>query len=173
MDMLEFEVQSSPGALAARAESNQITIGTTTEILNRTFLIKKMEIQFSLLPWADTDITGVVQNFGYLYFYQSTGATDRDSLAEILDARLDDAEVKRMLIWLRNFVITPLIIDPTNNSYDPGSVIAFTTSKSFPKGYPLDKDEEYKIGVFNPHATQAWVATCVIIIRVRFWGIYL
>ncbi len=173
MDMLEFEVQSAPGALGARAESNQITIGTTTEILNRTFLIKKMEIQFSMIPWSDTDISAIVTGFGYLYFYQSTGATDRDTLVEILDARLDDSEIKRQLIWLRNFVIHPFVLDSINNAVEQGTMISWSTSKSFPKGYPLDKDEQYKIGVFNPSTSVAWVSGSVIIIRVRFWGIYL
>ncbi len=171
--MLEHETANiAPGGLAARAQSDIFTIGTTTKILNRTFLIKKMEIEFSFLPAAVTDDAGVLAaQGGMLCFQDISSGTDTDTVAEALDADLEDQAKHQSLIWTRNFVFNYNLIDDADNIVTLPTLITWKTSKSFPKGFPLDKSKSYKWTIFNQTAT--WLTGSLANLRVRYFGVYL
>ncbi len=173
MDMLEHEdANISPGGLAARAQSDIFTIGTTTKILNRTFLIKKMEIEFSFIPAAVTDDAGVLAaQAGMLCFQDISSGTDTDTVAEALDANLENTAVHQTLIWTRNFAFNYNVIDDADNIVDLVPITVWKTSKSFPKGFPLDKDKQYKWSLFNQTGT--WLTGNLANLHVRYFGVYL
>lgn len=175
MPMLEHEgAASGYGALAARSEGTIETIGSGDNILSRSFLVKKMEIDFLFLPNFDGDVSASDTFAGMLAFYKSSGATDADTLDEILDADLEDSAKHRNLIWAKHFDWYPHIFDITGNDLaNYGKGVTLKTSKSFPNGYPLDKLETYKWVVMNLHGANAWDTGSVTYLRVRYWGAYL
>ncbi len=175
MDMLEHETADhAPGALAARAHSTIFTIGTSTNVLNRTFLLKKMEIEFTWFSATPTDdANAIFGEFGYLLLQNTTSGTDADSPAESFDAALADREKHNTIIWTRNFLAQPSLFDDTDNISFPGNLVSFKTSKSFPKGFPLDKDENYSWRLFNQSTASPWTTGGVANLRVRYWGVYL
>ncbi len=172
--MLEFEVNDiTPGALASRTSSDFFAIGTTTKILNRTFLFKKMEINFSLLPSIITDdATTSTYGAGYLVLQNTTAGTDSDTVAESFDAELENTQVHNTVIWAKIFSFNYGLRDDADQiSYPPG-LVNMNTSKSFSKGFPLDKDETYTWRVFN-NTAGTWVTGNIIHCRVRMFGVYL
>ncbi len=175
MDMIEHEDPAgTPGALAARAEADIFQFGTGTNILNRSFLIKKMEIEFQLLSPIVSDISQVSTFAGYLIFQKESGSTDGDTVAEAFDAGLEDDEIHRRIIWSRQFNWSPNWVDVSGNDLaDMGQDISWKTSKSFTKGMPLDKLEDYRWKTFNSSPSVAWLTGSITSLRVRYFGVYL
>ncbi len=176
MDMIEHETTGSSNlALATRAEKDVLTIGTGADILNRTFLIKKMEIEYSLTVPFVTDVATVQTQLGFLALQMTSAGSNADTIAESFDATLEDKSVHDSVIWSRNFIWYPHLLDTTGNdlvAFNPNT-ISFKTSKSFPKGYPLDKDEVYTWKVFNQSGSISWLTGSTNNLRVRYWGVYL
>ncbi len=175
MDMLEHEHnQHNAGALASRTSSTIMSIGSGTEILDRTFLVKRMEIEFMITPWPDVTIAALdTPRKGYLVFINTSRRTDADTVAESFDAPLTNKEMHQGLIWSRPFVLVTELVDDTENVVDrpqnPSTV--FKTSKSFSKGFPLDKDETYAWQLFNAGGN-AWASGSDAYLHIRYWGIY-
>ncbi len=175
MPMLEHENAAvTMGALAARGEVDIASFGSGTQILNRTFLIKKMEIEFFISPPADGDVSAIpIPAVGNLVLMKTSGGTNADTVAECYDSAVEDQKVHENVIWTRNFIWVPTILDITGNDLVAYSSIyaLFKTSKSFPKGYPLDKDETYVWKVFNQDPANAWVTGSFAYLRVRYFGV--
>ncbi len=174
MDMLENETSfSSVGALASRADFDLQTIGGSgTNVLNRSFLLKKMEIEFALLLAQTLDDASLVQNLGYLVLQDESAGSDADTTAESFDAVLEDKAKHNTVIWTRLFHFVHPLNDDADNILHPGVTPVFKTSKSFPKGFPLDKDNSYQWKLFNPTSTP-WTTGNLAFLRVRYWGVFL
>ena len=174
MDMIEHEVANvAVGALASRVHVDIQTIGTSAGILNRTFLIKKMEIEFCYLPSFVLDDASTLQsNVGYLILQDESSGSNTDQPAEAFDAQLEDKAVHESVIWSRIFVFVNPLQDDTDNISFPATNVIFKTSKSFPKGFPLDKTKTYQWKIFNP-TTLAYIDGGLAYLRVRYWGVYL
>ncbi len=175
MDVLEFEVPgSAPGALVTRTDHTIFAFGAggATE-LKRTFLIKKMEIEFTLCTPVTTDLATLdTCRPSYLVFQKTSGRTDSDTVAEAFDSNFQGDDDKHLtVIWSMPFLFQEGIVDSTSD------VVMITdisrkTSKSFPKGYPLDKDEVYTWKIFNASGVN-WSTGGSIDLRVRKWGVYI
>ncbi len=173
VDMIEQENQgTSLDSLGARAEVVIATIGD----LDRTFLIKRMEIEF--IANGGVDVVGsqaFATGNALLVFYHDSGVSADAEAA--LDAGLTDKESHNDIIWSRPFLISPKNLDDAGGWFLPGIDTVFKTSKSFPKGYPLDKDDTYQWKVLNLSESLAFpnpvAEGSTIMIRTRFWGVYL
>ncbi len=173
MDMLEHETVQSGSSIATRGSSQIINInkGGNSE-LTKSFLLKRMEIEFTALPQQVTNdaIAGAIGLYTLMFISQDRGG-EIDTPAEMLDARLDDRIAHQGIIWRRNFVLQPVLVDDADNVTQIGQVANFKTSKSFRKGFRLDKDEDYAWEIFNPAgASQDQILTHFL--TVRYWGVY-
>ncbi len=175
MDMLEHEDFQAVSSLASRGTSQIISLaadGTNAEI-TKSFLIKRMEIEFFALADTHVDDASGTGVFPYvLMLHRNSVDNTVDSVAEQLDARLEDINAHQAIIWSRAFLIKPHIADDGDNVSDTGLDSNFKTSKSFSKGFRMDKDETYAWVVFNP-GTAANDAIAVRWLRVRYWGVYI
>ncbi len=174
MVILEHEAQISPGALAARAETDIQGIGATTSILNRSYLCKKMEIEFTLAPpFATDDAASTGMFVGSLIIQNQSQGTDADTVAESFDAALENQVIHSTVIWSRNFIWQSPLVDDTDNVAHLGLPVVFKTSKSFSKGMPFDKDSIYQWKLFNPSSSLAWLTGSSAFLRVRYFGVWL
>ncbi len=174
MNLLEHEGDNiAGGALAARGTATLFTLGTTSNLISRSFLCKKMEIEFTLLPPSETDVSTWNSFKGELVLQNVSVNTGYDTPAEAFDARIDDEEAHRSIIWTRNFQWTETLVDTTTEILTEYHPVSFKTSKSFSKGFPFDKDEQYRWTVFNPDASNAWATGTDIYFKVRYWGVWL
>ena len=132
-----------------------------------------MEIDFSALADISVDdASGVFGNFLYsLMFISQDRSGDIDTPAEMLDSRFDDRQAHQGVIWGRNYIIQPALVDDADNVTHLGQSANFKTSKSFSKGFRLDKDEDYAWEIFNPTGISEDVVA-FIHLRVRYWGVY-
>ncbi len=167
MDMLEFEVFVAGASIASRLSQVLETITEGLE-LPSSFLVKRMEISFVALPHvAQTDgSTGIL----YLIFVNKTRAGAVNTIAEMLDARGDDIHGHQGIIWLKMGYVSEDFIDAANGLSTGQHPWVLNTSKSFPKGFRLDKDEEYTWEVFNP-STGALDLVGSYALRTRYWGV--
>lgn len=175
--MLEHEGTGQPGTIATRTDADLMQIGSeaiaSTVRLNRSFLLKKMEIEFCREP---DSITAEASYFGggyteYLVFQCDSAGSDVDTVAECYDASLEDKAKHDPIIWTRIYNWTSTLADTTNHTFVAGRIACFKTQKSFPKGYPLDKDHTYQWKIFNATAYTSPDAKWYL--RVRYWGVYL
>ncbi len=172
--MLEHEKFAAASAIASRgfAQIDSIGVGELNE-LNKSFLLKRMEIDFMSIPDLQTnDATASIHAPLMLVMFRSSGAAAIDTVAESLDARFDDIQAHQTIIWRRKFLENPSIIDDADNVIDLSKANTFKTSKSFSKGFRLDKDEVYLWGIFNP-TTVSLDITASRWLTVRYWGVYL
>ncbi len=176
MDMIEDEVNDhSIGALAARSDSTLMSIGAggVTE-LNRTFLVKRMEINFMHAAAVATDDAAWPGTYmGMLCFQKTSGGSDFDTSAEMFDAVLENKAGHELMIWSRYLIGTPSLLDDADQISLMGLHTAWKTSKSFPKGYPLDKHDTYAWRFFNPSASVAIPTGSLTFLNVRYWGVFL
>ncbi len=176
MDMLEHEQFVSNSSIAARGSSTFLTLGDdgTTEELEQSFLVKRMEIQFTAIPRIVTDdASSVMGTFAYaLVFTKTSVDNDFDTIAEQLDSRMTDLVAHQALIWYRPYTVTVGLIDDADNIVHIGVPAVFSTSKSFSKGFRIDKDETYLWATFNP-ASSSQDALNNTGLRVRYWGVYI
>ncbi len=175
VDMIEHESSVSLDSIATRATGSlQVLTGGTD--FDRTFLIKKMEVELTVYPGIDFAAapTFAAPVPGKLVFFHSGGIAS--SIADAFDAALTDKERSNDVIWTLPFVWQPMVHD-TDAVGDiiPGQGVALARTKSFPKGYPMDKDEVYSWTVFNPgsFAFPNPDSNSECILRVRYWGVYL
>ncbi len=173
VDMLESETGTNLTALAVRG-----TLDIEAAFApDRTFLIKKMEINFQCTGGLETSTTpGQVSELqAYLVFFHDSGAAG-GSIAAALNAGLQDKELHNDIIWMMPFLVRPQIVDTDAAWALAGLGFAAMRTKSFPKGYPLDKDETYVWGLFNPRSS-AWFLPLSTApnaqLRIRYWGVYL
>ncbi len=170
--LLEHETGSDAvGALASRSPVNILELGLAqgADELSQSYLLKKMEVNFTFRVFADTLISALdTTRVGALVFAKLSQSTDFDTVVEMLDAGIENAEAHRNLIWMRSFVITPDLVDDTENVVERGNHFEWNFSKSFPKGYPLDKDEHYQWQIINL-GTNAFQTGSFSSLRVRYW----
>ena len=174
MDMLEHEdAQTALGAIASRSNLNVFTIGQGAVVLPRSFLVKRMEIQYVIQPHAETAISGIDTDRILLVNLTNTSAgTDRDSLDEVLGASLDDPAKHKLMVWSRMHLYRPIVVSDAEDEVVFPQPIEVKTSKSFPKGFPLDKDEVYTWRVSNLGGN-AISTGAFISLMVRYWGVWL
>ncbi len=161
MDLIEHETAGAAvGALAARGNLTLLTIAA--DDLPQNFLIKKMEIN---VTW---DLSAVVldgSQIGYICFRNAD-----TSIANAFDARLDDPKLHQKVIWSKIMATT---VFSTMATTEANSVIVtMNTSKSFPKGFPLSREDGYQWVLFNPSAA-ALTTGGGFFLRVRYFGVYL
>ncbi len=140
MDMLEHEDYQTVSALASRATSQIISLGAdgTNAELMKSFLVKRMEIEFTALADFTTDDAAGNGNVAYgLIFHRNSVDNTVDSVAEQLDARFEDINAHQAIIWSRPFLISPTMIDDADNTTLNGRDASFKTSKSFSRGFRL------------------------------------
>ncbi len=174
IDMIEHEFEgTSLNSLGARNEQNIQTVSSSN--LDRNFLIKKMEIEFMI--HGGVDVTGATfgPNPSLLVFFHDDGiAADAENS---LDAEVMHKEAHNDIIWSRPFSWMPVQTDDTNGHSIDGLHPVFKTSKSFPKGYPLSKEDTYIWKVINVSETLAFANPASeasnVWLRVRYWGVYL
>lgn len=176
--MIEHEeYKDTDGTIASRTA---LTLHTVS--IHRSFLVKRMEIEFTAIPnaYESNDAqylpyrsagaaSGDFQVLG-LAFWDQTGGV---SLAtNILDQGAEDAIEHKRLIWMRHVVTGMGLSDDTDNVVMPPVWATMKTQKTFAKGFPLDKDNTYLWTLFNPmgHTSNHGVAWWL---RVRYWGVYL
>ncbi len=172
--MLEHEQYSAISSIASRGQSSLTTVGRTgAHEISKSFLLKRMEIDFIALPDLITDDASATANAPYiLCFSNQNNAAQVDTPAEMFDVRLEDKLGHQNMICTRPFVIQPHLIDDADNTSHLGETTIFKTSKSFSKGFRLDKDALYTWSIFNPTGVSldviqdAWL-------KVRYWGVYL
>ncbi len=176
MGMLEHEKEDiALGALASRSQVTLISIGVgaTVSELSRSFLVKRMEIEYTIVPSLATDdgtVTG--SRPFYIVFMKVSSGSHQDTVAECFDATLENSEIHKQVIWTRPGILQPDLVDDTDNvalRRDPDVV---KTSKSFSKGYPLDKDETYRWVLFNSGGS-AFTTGAFLGLRIRYWGVQL
>lgn len=174
MDMLEHETVSTISSIAARGTQSLITLGDdgTNEELTKSFLIKRMEIQFVALANFETDDASATIGTGsYMLVLNKTSVANAvDTVAEQLDARMTDRDAHQQIIWTRLFLVRTHVIDDGDNVTFPGLEAQFNTSKSFSKGFRLDKDETYVWQLFNPSSASADKIAATVL-RIRYWGV--
>ncbi len=171
--MLEDETFSAASSIAARGQDSLQTIGEgQTNELTKSFLVKRIEIDFMAVPDLQTnDATAAVHAPYGLYLIKTSGPASIDTVTEMLGARFDDIVGHQNIIWRRTFMVNPSIIDDADNVIDLASAQGFKTSKSFSKGFRLDKDDVYQWVIFNPTAVALdIVATWWL--QTRYWGVY-
>ncbi len=175
MDMLEHESVGSVSSIAGRGTSTIISLGDdgTNEELTKSFLIKRMEIDYFGAAGIQTDdATGPVTAPYYLMFHKTSVANDIDTIAEQLNARMEDKNAHQQIIWRRQYFCRNHVIDDADNTNYTGSDVVFKTSKSFSKGFRLDKDETYVWVIFNPSSV-AVTAQVTVSFTCRYWGVYI
>ncbi len=180
MPMLEHETQGTGlSGLTARNEVQIVAVD-----LDRTFLIKKMEVEFSVDPGLNliADDASAAQfsiDQGLLVFFHEAGvATDAENA---LDASLEDAEKHNDIIWSNPFNMSPgsFLTDDADNvtSSQLAKDVIFKRTKSFPKGYPLDRSDSYSWKVINLSESAAFNAPATLVpnhfLRVRYWGVWI
>jgi len=134
--------------------------------LPRTFLLKKMEINFH---YSVVAIGADQTHLMYLAFRDNTNA-EATTFVAALDAGLADAEAHRSLIWVRKFAVQSVSSVATTEAINEFFVM--NTSKSFPKGIPLKEHDAYNWQVFNDSG--ATITTGALAsLRVRYWGVWL
>ncbi len=173
MDMLEHESFGTQSSIASRGTSTIITLGDdgTNEELTKSFLIKRMEINFSALAKIITDDAASFGSAIYALVLTKTSVANAvDTIAEQLDARATDRDAHQQIIWFRYFNMVNWLRDDADNVTSPSGDTLFNTSKSFSKGFRLDKDETYVWAIFNPDSG-ASDQIAQIALRVRYWGI--
>ncbi len=172
--MLEHESFGSQSSIASRGSSTIISLGDdgTNEELTSSFLLKRMEISFAGLAGIITDDlpANVQTGLYYLILHKTSVNNAVDTIAEQFDARATDRDAHQQIIWVRQFVVRTHITDDADNVSFTGLDAVFNTSKSFSKGFRLDKDETYVWAVFNPSAI-ALTAMGSVSLRVRYWGV--
>ncbi len=174
MDMLEHEVLVAGSSLATRSQQDLVSIGEgLTHVLEKSFLVKKMEISFAALPDFVTDDAGAITTaIQYLLLRTTSRDSTIDAVSEQLDARIGDREAHQGIIWMRIFDILTHLVDDADNVSTFGKSASFSTTKTFSKGFRLDKEEDYRWSVFNPHTTTVNIVSFYSI-RVRYWGVFL
>ncbi len=171
IDMIEHETQNTGmDGLAARAELTLVTVN-----LDRTFLVKRMEIGVGIHGGVEVVGAGVGVGLGELVFFHDDGlAADAEAA---LNATDQDKETHNDIIWARHFNWAPDDIDDASGWALRGIHQSFKTSKSFPKGYPMDKNDTYTWRVINVHPSAAMpnpaAENSQIVLHVRYWGVYL
>lgn len=180
MPILEHENEGSVfDGLATRDEVTLISVSP-----DRSFLIKKMEIEFMVMPGEDADtetsaFTSFAPDVGLLVLYHDDG-TSSDAEAS-LDATLQDTESHNDIIWSQPFQyqVRYIYLDDTSGTgaVIQGIPVVLKRTKSFPKGYPLDKDDTYSWRAVNVKETAAFSNPTGIntrhFLRVRYFGVYL
>ncbi len=172
VDMLEHESNTSIDAIAARASSSLESFS-----LDRTFLIKKMEVTVILAPGLSSAATPSIHDpqMGKVVFFHSSGL--ESTIATAYDESIQNPESHNDIIWEVPFVFQPGTVDTDGGFAWPGQGVAMTRTKSFRKGYPLDKSDTYSWNAFNPSSANAFPNPTSINselnIRVRYWGAYL
>ncbi len=172
VDMMEHESVTNIDATPTRASTTLQAITTN----DRTFLVKKMEITVSLAPGGDSgastpQFTGTPM---YLLFFHNDGITANP--AEAFDAHLMDKERHNDIIWMMPFIHKPAEVDDAGGWTAEGFQFNATRTKSFPKGYPMDKNDSYTWYVFNPTAGTSPDPSAIgsqFALRVRYWGVYI
>ncbi len=168
--MLEHESSASPDATTTRSTTSIETLN-----VDRTFLIKKMEIQFIFTPGGDSGTT-TPQHTGhpmYLVFFHNDGTAANTAAA--LDGGFQDPETHNDIVWMAPFIFKPAEVDDAGGWAVQGTQVALTRIKSFPKGYPLDKNDSYTWLMFNPSTATApdpAAINSLANLRVRYWGVY-
>ncbi len=172
--MLEHEQFGASSSIASRGTSVLLTMGPNgTHELNKSFLLKRMEIDFLVTADLNTnDATHSVQAPYYLVFHNIEVSAQINTVAENFDSRLDDRQGHQPVIWTRPFLVDPYLVDDSDNVTLKGQGVAFKTSKSFSKGFRLDKDELYTWSIFNPF-TSALDVIGFVGLKVRYWGVYI
>ncbi len=170
--MLEHEVNT--------AGADGLTTRNTTSIqsvtVDRSFLIKKMEITLLFTSGGDSGTT-TPQFTGHpmkVVFFHSDGVAT--SAANAYDAAIQFPESHNDVIYEIPFIFKPAEVDDAGGWAVQGIHTAISRTKTFPKGYPMDKDDTYSWVLFNPSASTAPDPTAVnsnCNLRVRYWGVYL
>ncbi len=176
MDMLEHENYRTDSSIAARGTNAYLTLGDdgTNSELSKSFLLKRMEINFTALAdFIGDDATGSGTAAYVLGFHRTSVDNTVDTFAEQLDARLEDRLAHQAIIWYRNFNISTHLIDDADNSARAGIDVVINTSKSFSRGFRLDKDETYQWVLFNPSGIAAADIIAESGLRVRYWGVFI
>ncbi len=175
MDILEHETaETAVGTLATRADLDLFTINDgAQQVLNRSFLIKRMEVNFVFLPPVNTDDATTPGSFaGYLALQDESSGTADDTVAEAFNAPIDADHKHNTIIWAKTFFAFSGYIDDTDNVTLRPTAAVMNTSKSFPKGFPLDKLKTYQWKVFNPSGSN-WATGALVNLRVKYFGVYL
>ncbi len=173
MDMLEHETFANVSSIAARGNQALISFGDdgTNAEQSVSFLCKRMEIDFIATSDLITDDASGREVGAYALVLQHNSVDpDVDTIAEQLDARLEDVRAHQGIIWRRYFTIAEGLQDDTDNIVIQGIHATFKTSKSFKKGFRFDKDETYRWAIFNPTAG-ALDAIDNAGLMVRYWGV--
>ncbi len=174
MDLLEHEAFTAGSSIATRASQVLTTIGAGgSHELPKSFLIKRMEIEYVCTPDVITDdaaLGALVPMM--LALHKNSVAATVDTVAEQLDARIDDIMAHQQIIWRRKFIFNPSLIDDGDNITQLNPGVAFKTSKSFSKGFRLDKDELYRWVIFNPLSGSSNLVAFHWL-TVRYWGVYI
>ncbi len=161
MAMLEHEVAAiAVGALASRATKTIINIAV--DELPQNFLIKKMEINFT---YDGFPIAADVTQHGMLVFRNAD-----TTVAASLDARIDDEKLHQKIIWAK--AVTIVAFDGVATSEANVPFLTINTSKSFPKGFPLSREDAYQWTFFNI-AGSPMTTGAILNLRVRYFGVWL
>ncbi len=174
MDMLEHENVQSESSIAARGSSSIITFGDdgSGAELSTSFLCKRMEIDFAAIANLVTDDASARETTPYMLILHKTSVDNAvDTVAEQLDARLEDRAAHQSIIWRRYFIVAEGLQDDGDNIVVQGIQVTFKTSKSFRKGFRFDKDETYSWTLFNPNGAAAADAISISLLNVRYWGV--
>ncbi len=176
MDMLEHENFGAESSIAARGSSTILSLGDdgTNSELTKSFLIKRMEINFlASANYLTDDNLGPSHGFYALVFTKTSVDNTIDTIGEQLDTRLEDIRAHQNIIWFRYFYVREGMRDDTDNVTTAPLAATFNTSKSFSKGFRLDKDETYIWAIFNPDGGAAQDTLALSALRVRYWGVHI
>ncbi len=174
MDMLEHEALTVGAEITARNTEKLFGLGPNEgHELTKSFLLKKMEIDFACLGALEISIGDMLAAI-YMLVFDNTSSKSApiDTPAESFDARIDDRQAHQGIIWGRDFIMSEGLLDTTNGVGAHGTNFQMKTTKTFPKGFRLDKDEIYEWKIFNPHVIALNIHRFVHL-RVRYWGIYI
>ncbi len=173
MDMLEHENFNTQSSIATRGVSVITSIlKTGNHELVKSFLIKRFEVDFSALAnLLSDDAAGAGTNLYVLALFSSDRAAAIDTVSEMLLRPIDDRQGHQGIIWMRPYIINPALSDDADQIAHVGRSAQFKTSKSFRKGFRLDKDEAYSWAIFNPTGGSQ-DAVAAVWLRVRYWGVY-
>ncbi len=173
MDMLEHENFASQSSISSRGSSAILTLGDdgTNSELAQSFLVKRMEIDFAALSNTElNDANAAPSEIYVLVFHKISVDNAVDTVAEQFDARLEDRQAHWSIIWTRPFIQRERLADDADQVFSESLEPAFKTSKSFSKGFRLDKDETYQWALFNPGAS-AIDSMAAKWLKVRYWGV--
>ncbi len=161
MAILEHE----DSAIAVAALGSRLTktlFNFAADDIPQNFLIKKMEINFT---WDGTSVSADTSQHGMLVFRNSD-----TSVADSLDARLDDDKLHQKIIWAKAVNIN--LFGTSTTTEANVAFMTLNTSKSFPKGFPMSREDGYQWSFFNV-AAGAMITGSIINLRVRYFGVYL